>query len=542
MTTMYFKHNLDPEHILVYLRKSRSDDPLLTTEEVLEKHEMELDDWCMRYLGTTIPQQNKFKEVISGETMSERTEFKKVLKKIETPLYNAIMVVEASRLSRGDLEEIGRLLKILRYTQTLIITPQKIYDVSDEFDREALERELKRGNEYLEYSKKLMKRGKLIACKTGQWIFTFRPFGYNKTKIKDGRKFLKTLEIREDEAEVVRMIFDWYVNKDMSMNGIADNLNKLGYKPMKKERFAKETIAEILENPVYIGKIRYMYRRTEITVENQEIIKSRPRKKPDEMLLFDGLHEAIISEELFMKAKAKKSLNVPLRKGTHLINPLAGIFYCKRCGKAMKMRAENGKNKARFECSDMKYCQGGSIVYDELMERIVFVLKECIEDFEIKLSDDNLSAIEEHELLIANLEKKLVKLDEQEIAQWQSQTNPDESMRMPQHIFKQLNEKLLKEKAETKRALKELYESVPEKISYEEKLVSFQLALQYLLDNEVDVDTKNKYLKDIIEKITFDREKGFILTKEKAKEMGIPYAHRLCRYNPPFHLDITLRD
>ena len=63
---MYFKHNIDPEHTLVYLRKSRSDDPLLTTEEVLEKHEMELDDWCKRFLGTTIPAHNKFKEVNYG--------------------------------------------------------------------------------------------------------------------------------------------------------------------------------------------------------------------------------------------------------------------------------------------------------------------------------------------------------------------------------------------------------------------------------------------------------------------------------------------
>ena len=539
---MYNKYNLDPEHILVYLRKSRSDDPLLTTEEVLEKHEMELDDWSNRYFGQVVPAHNKFKEVISGETMAERTEFQKVLKKIETPLYNAIMVVEASRLSRGDLEEIGKLLKILRYTQTLVVTPSKIYDVADEYDREALERELKRGNEYLEYSKKLMKRGKLIACKSGQWIFTFRPFGYDKYQYKDGKKTIKSLKIREDEAEIVRMIFDWYANKDMPMTAIAYKLNDLGYKPMHTERFSKGTVAEILDNQVYYGKIRYMYRQTEITVENQEIIKSRPRKKQDEMLLFDGLHAPIITEELFMKAKAKKSLNVPLRKSKELKNPLAGIFYCKRCGKAMKMRGEHGKNKRRFECSDMKYCKGGSIIYDELMERIVFVLKECIEDFEIKIKDDNLTAIDEHEQQILNLEKRLEKLDQQELAQWQAQTNPDESQRMPQHIFKQLNEQLLKEKQDTKRALKILYDTVPEKVSYEEKIMSFSMALQSLLDDSVEVELKNRYLKSIIEKITFDREKGFLLTKEKAEEMGLPYPHRLCRYNPPFHLDISLRD
>ena len=138
---------LSPEEVIDYLRKSRSDDPLLTTEEVLQKHEMELDEWAIRNLGGKVPEENKFREVVSGETLSERPEIQKVLKMIESPIYKAIKVVEASRLTRGDLEDIGKIIKILRYTNTLLITPQKIYDVTDEYDRDALERELKRGNE-----------------------------------------------------------------------------------------------------------------------------------------------------------------------------------------------------------------------------------------------------------------------------------------------------------------------------------------------------------------------------------------------------------
>lgn len=64
------------------------------------------------------------------------------------------MVVDVQRLSRGDLEDCGRLIKLLRYTGTKVITPQKIYDLDDEYDRDAFERELKRGNEYLEYFKR----------------------------------------------------------------------------------------------------------------------------------------------------------------------------------------------------------------------------------------------------------------------------------------------------------------------------------------------------------------------------------------------------
>jgi hypothetical protein len=83
---------------------------------------------------------------------------------------------------------------------------------------------------------------------------------------------------------------------------------------------------------------------------------------------------------------------------------------------------------------------------------------------------------------------------------------------------------------------------VPEKVSYEEKIVSFSFALKSLKDETVDADTKNQYLKEIIEKITVDRDKSFRLTKALAKEMGVPYTRKLCWYNHPFHMDITLRD
>ena len=113
------------DEILVYLRKSRTDDPLLSVEEVLAKHEAILDEWAEKYLGEKIPEENKFREIVSGETIADRPEVQTVLKKIESPKYKAILIVEVQRLSRGDLEDAGRLIKLLRYTNTLVITPPK---------------------------------------------------------------------------------------------------------------------------------------------------------------------------------------------------------------------------------------------------------------------------------------------------------------------------------------------------------------------------------------------------------------------------------
>ena len=80
---MYYQLPPDimPEEILEYLRKSRSDDPTLTVEEVLEKHEKQLDDWAERNFGRPIPEENKFREVVSGETIDSRPELLAILKK-----------------------------------------------------------------------------------------------------------------------------------------------------------------------------------------------------------------------------------------------------------------------------------------------------------------------------------------------------------------------------------------------------------------------------------------------------------------------------
>ena len=174
-----------PEEMLDYLRKSRSDDPLLTVEEVLSKHETILDEWAEKHLGKKIPEENKYREVVSGETLKDCPEVQELLRRIESPRIRAVAVVEPQRLTRGDLEDIGRLMKLFKHTDTLIVTPERIYDLRDDYDWEAFERELKRGNDYLEYSKKILNRGKLLSVSQGNYIGSIPPFGYDKDTVLD---------------------------------------------------------------------------------------------------------------------------------------------------------------------------------------------------------------------------------------------------------------------------------------------------------------------------------------------------------------------
>lgn len=555
---MFYKQelHLKPEEVLDYLRKSQSDDPLLTVEEVLSKHETLLDEWAERHLGGRVPESNKFREIVSGETLKERPEIQKVLRLIESPKYKAVKVVEPQRLTRGDLEDIGKLMKLLKLTNTLVITPERIYDLRDEYDWDAFERELKRGNDYLNYYKKIQNRGRLLSVASGNYIGSIAPYGFEKTTIVVDKRKCPTLKEKPEEADVVRMIFDMYVNKNIGVDTIARYLDKAGIKPPKKDNWSPESLRSMLINVHYIGKVKWNWRKTISIVEEGEIKATRPKAKIGEYLIYDGKHDGIISEELFNAAQEKQGRNPRVKPQTKIRNPLAGLLFC-HCGRAMTYRTylRDGKFRAepRLLCDGQVHCNTGSCQFSEMIERVSDVLKQCIEDFEIRIQNNDGDSAKLHANLIKRLEAKREELDKKEIAQWEAQADPDPDKRMPQHIFKILNEKLLKEKEEVRQALCKAYESMPDPVDYTEQMHRFQEALDALRDPEQTAAEQNRLLKACIQRIEYKRDKPERLkraTKRKSitvngKRTYIKDPNNLpvgsAWSNPPIELDVQLK-
>lgn len=505
---MYYQPKIDfkPEEVIDYLRKSRSDDPLLTVEEVLSKHEAMLDEWAEKHIGAVVPEENKYREVVSGETIAERPEINRVLRLIESPRYKAVAVVEPQRLTRGDLEDIGRLMKLLKHTNTLVITPQRIYDLRDEYDWDAFERELKRGNDYLEYTKKILNRGRLLSVSQGNYVGNTAPYGYDKTFVTEGKRKCPILVPNKEEADVVRMMFDLYVNKDMGCTNICKKFDAMGIKPPKGEHWSAAAMTKMLENIHYIGKVKWNHRKTLTIVEEGEFKKTRPVAKVGEYLIYDGKHEAIVPEELFNAAQAKKGRNTRQKPNTKIRNPFAGLIWCK-CGRAMSLRVYKNRDSApRLLCDGQTYCKTGSCLYTEMEERVSAILADCIRDFQVRLKNNEGDSVKLHMRLINNLEAKQKELEAKELAQWEAQADPDPAKRMPPHIFQKLNEKLLKEKEEVRQALCKAYESMPEPVDYEEKIAQFTEALNALHNPDVDAATKNRLLKACIERIEYHRD------------------------------------
>ncbi len=546
--TMYvynFKELYTPDEVIAYLRKSRSDDPALSVDEVLSRHETILDDWAIQNLGETIPACNKFREVVSGETLKDRPEINIVLRMVESPKYKAIAVVEPQRLSRGDLEDIGRLMKLLKHTHTNIITPQRVYDLEDDYDWDAFERELKRGNEYLEYTKKILNRGKLLSVSQGNFIGSVPPYGYEKVWVKDGKRKCPTLAEKKEEADVVRMVFDMYVNQDMGRTKICNQLDSLGIKPPKGDYWSPPALKDMLSNEHYIGKVKWNWRKTVTIVEDSEIIQTRPKAKEGDYLLYDGRHEGIIPEELFQAAQEKRRRNHRAKASTKIRNPFASLVWC-QCGRAMSMRTNklpDGRDRyePRIVCDGQNHCHTSSCTYQELANSVINMLEEHIEKFEVLLKNgDNESAVL-HERLIANLEKKLKELEKKELAQWEAQADPDPMQRMPQAIFRQLNEKLQQEKKEVRQALQRARETAPERIDYREKIALFQDAVDGLKNDELNGAEKNRLLKRCVERIIYSRPTSVRLKKEPGEKKGERFKSSGGKWkSSPMALDIKL--
>ena len=538
---MYETHKgLTKDEIIAYLRKSRSDDALLTVEEVLQRHEQILDEWAEKNIGEKLDESNKLREVVSGETIDDRPEMLKLLKQIESPRVKAVLVVEVQRLSRGDLEDAGRLIKLLRYTNTLVITPQKTYDLRDDYDRDFFERELKRGNEFLEYQKKIMNRGRLLSVQQGNFIGSIPPYGYNKVWVTDGKKKCPTLEINESEANIVRMIFDLYVNKHMGQVRIAHHLDNLGIKPPKGVYWSQPALRSMLNNIHYIGKVKWNFRKTVNIVENGEVIKKRPQANIEEYLIFDGKHPAIIDEDLFYAAVERHGKNPKPPAKRELRNALAGLLFCS-CGAPLIYRTHMNKgvleNAPRLLCHKQTKCRSGSCIYSEMIDKVKDILKECIADFEIRLAGDNKDAIKLHLNLIADLEKRLADLEKKEISLWDKYTEEG----MPKPIFDKLNADILQNKEKLNNALCEAKTSAPAPVDYENKLRTFRDALNALQDENAPTSKKNALLKACISRITYTRGTPERMKRTPEQKKGTVFPRGGQWTSPPIKLDVELR-
>lgn len=478
---------------LIYLRKSRQDNPNETVEEVLAKHEKQLQDYAVSHFGAKIPQNNVYREVVSGETIEDRPQINEVFNRLQAEDIQGVLVVETSRLTRGDLLDCGTVVHLFRYTNTKVITLGKTYDLADKYDRKFFEMELTKGNDYLEYTKEILQRGRLLSRQEGNFVGASAPYGYDRIKI--GKNW--TLAINENEAPYVKLLFEKYA-QGQSLSSIARELEAIGMKPRKAKHIEEGTLKTMLENVNYTGKIRVNFRVTQKVYEDGKLIKKRNRNKDYEIV--DGKHEPIISQELWLKVQDRIGKGTREKFGTELVNVFAGLMRCPACDKAINMVECRGKKK-RLRCRSKNKCGNQSHDYDEIVQAVVTALKCHLTDFELKLDKDNRDIATAQKQAIFALHSSLNKLEKKQEELYDLLENGIYT----RDVFVVRNKKLQEEREQLEQALEQAEKNTPTIEEYENKTYSLHKAIDLLQDNTISVKEKNIFLKDIIKVIWYTK-------------------------------------
>ena len=374
---------------IVYLRKSRSDEevekyiktinPDISKEEldkeILKRHENQIQAYAKELLGFKIPEKNIRREVKSGGELEEREVMKEVLLEIESPKKLGVFVVDIDRIGRPDALDTGLLIQAFELTDTkiLVATPPKIWDLTDEFDRDYFEDSLRQARKFLNYTKTKMTNGRKTSVKEGKFVGRTAPFGYNKVKIPDEKGY--TLEPNED-AKIVKEIFDMHLNQNMGTMKIARYLNNKGIKSPDGVDWQGQIVRQLLKRKTYAGYVTYGYKTTVKTKKDGKVTKNRVKNA--DALIVKGRHEPLIDEESFnlVQEKLKKAAfkNVPDEE--ILQNPLAGLVKCK-CGHTMARRKqklavaidiENNIDKREFATYITKLKENKNLMYKDIVE------------------------------------------------------------------------------------------------------------------------------------------------------------------------------
>ena len=328
----------------------------------------------------------------SGKSVEGRPEFQRMIRDIEDgkDKVSYVLVFKLSRFGRNAADVLTSLQKMQDFGVNLICVEDGI-DSSKDSGKLMISvlsavAEIERENILVQTME-----GRRQKAREGKWNGGFAPYGY---ALVDGE-----LKIAKDEAEVIRLIFDRYIHTTMGINGLADWLNRQGYVKKKRQNntldsFSAPFIKGVLDNPVYCGKLAYGRRK------NEKIPGKRNAYhiiKQDDFMVCDGIHEAIVSEEVWNEAQAKRRKNNSAWEKTHSLDHehiLSGILRCPVCGAGMygnvnrKRKADGSRYKDYFyySCKHRRQVDGHPCTYrkqwgeDKVNEAVVEVIRKLVQN------------------------------------------------------------------------------------------------------------------------------------------------------------------
>lgn len=427
-------------------------------------------------------------EGISGRKADKRPAFQKMIKTAKsTPKkFDVILVHKFDRFARSREDSVvyKSLLKKECNIRVISITES----IEDDKFSVILEAMLEAMAEY--YSLNLsdeVKKGMTEKAERGQFQSS-PPFGY---KMKDGQ-----LEIVEDEANIIKLIFEKFTSKEMNTLQIVKYINSLGVKTHRGSAFENRTIDYILTNPVYIGYVRWT-----------PTGKIKRGHATEDTIIKKSTHIPIIDENIYDKAQKLIAENKIIYKKYHKpttknLHWLTGLIKCKLCGSSILRNT-----KDFYQCNGYVRgkCTKSQLVKIGIIEKAI--LQQIKDDFSSNINinvkfDISKSNTEEVNIISSQLEK----IKDKERRMKEAYINGIDSLeeyKENKAIIKNQKDLLLKELQKLKTS------SI---ITKKEETIKEQLKTVYNILNDDTIDMKRKYEVShmIIDRIDFLRDEGVL--------------------------------
>ena len=310
------------------------------------------------------------------------------------------------------------------------------------------------------------------------------PFGY----VIENNKLI----IHEEEAKIVRFIFEKFASREMGMRTLAIYVNDLGVKSKRGNAFDNRSIDYILNNPVYMGKVRW--------TPDKKL--KRDFNYPGKIIK-DGDHEPIVSEELWNKAQAGIKENKELfpykgKSTSKKISWLHGLAYCGSCGKSL-VRSSG----IYLQCNAYSkgQCKTSNFVKAKLLEKLVLaeIKRDFTSPFDLCVvpKPSDVDRKNEYELLEQQLNTFEAKFTRIKTA-FQDGIDTIEE-------YKEHKAHLESERAKLIARLKELKETVLNADEAQPIKKRLEDVYKLLCDETIDLDIKYTAAHFLISKITYNK-------------------------------------
>ena len=362
-----------------------------------------------------------FQDDASAKTFN-RPEFNKLMEfvKKNKGCAEKLLFIKWDRFSRNMLE--GMLMKqtLKKYGISAEATEQPL---DDEIPENLLMEAIYLAAPQVENTRRSLntKAGMRKAMREGRWVST-PPKGY-----KMGRDAMnKPIMVKTADADFIKQAFELYSTGLYSKNEVRGMLTKKGFK------ICKNQFCNLLRNPLYYGKIFI------------------PEYKDEEAILVNGIHEAIIEEDLFMKCQriefgTKKNMPKPNAKNEML--PLRGNLICKDCGGTLTGSGSKGNGgkyfyyhcqhgcKERFRAEDAHSSFQDYISSLEIKPEIASLYLAVMEDIFIAEEGDRKKELKKLEEEIIAFRNKLITTDDKFIS---GDLEKDSYKRMKDHYHQEI--------------------------------------------------------------------------------------------------------